>query len=212
MATRGCHVEVFKDGALIAAGDGMCSRTEETWRDRDDYALRGMAQTRATSRAIAGAAKWIVALAGYSTTPAEEYGAHEAPQGEPVEAGPEFGVAITPGQRERTMDAIIALVELDREAVGSVTAREAAKDAARAIIGRAGYLPAVVADALALVAAERLARRIAFDDQPPGEAPDGSVPMNDPRARELCICRDGLDTPQADTDDRCPLADHGVPF
>ena len=66
------RVECYKDGALLGAGEAMCSRSEGTWKERDDYAVRGMAQTRATSRAIAGAARWIVTLAGYSGTPAEE--------------------------------------------------------------------------------------------------------------------------------------------
>jgi hypothetical protein len=66
------RVEVFKDGALIGAGESMCARTEKKWKESDDYAVRGMAQTRATSRAIGAAAKWIVTLAGYAATPAEE--------------------------------------------------------------------------------------------------------------------------------------------
>jgi hypothetical protein len=67
-----CRVEVFKDGVLIGAGNGRCDRTEEAWRDRPEYALEGMAATRAQSRAIAATARWIVTLAGYSSTPAEE--------------------------------------------------------------------------------------------------------------------------------------------
>lgn len=67
-----CRVEVFKDGVLIGAGNGRCDRTEEAWRERPEYALEGMAATRAQSRAIAATARWIVTLAGYSSTPAEE--------------------------------------------------------------------------------------------------------------------------------------------
>ena len=66
------RVEVYKDGALAAAGEGMVSRTEESWRDSDDQAVRSMAQTRAASKAIATAARWIPALAGYAGTPASE--------------------------------------------------------------------------------------------------------------------------------------------
>jgi hypothetical protein len=66
------RVEVFKDGVLIGAGEGMCGRTEGKWKEADDYAVRGMASTRATSRAIGAAARWIVTLAGYQATPAEE--------------------------------------------------------------------------------------------------------------------------------------------
>lgn len=62
------RVEVYKDGALISAGEAMCCRTEESWRDDSDHDIRSMAQTRAIRNAIATAAKWIVALAGYDDT------------------------------------------------------------------------------------------------------------------------------------------------
>lgn len=107
------RVEVFKDGVLIAAGEGMCSRTEHTWHDRDDYALRGMAQTRATSRAIASAARWIVTLAGYSATPAEEYGAHEAPTGPPATAGLVNGPPIDDETAARLRAAIGYVLDAD---------------------------------------------------------------------------------------------------
>jgi hypothetical protein len=60
------RVEVFKDGALVSAGESMCTREEEGWRDAEDQRLRSMAQTRAASKAIAGVARWIVSLAGYA--------------------------------------------------------------------------------------------------------------------------------------------------
>src|SRR5713226_2901283 len=45
---------VGSSGAVIGAGEAQCTRGEKTWKDRDDYALRGMAQTRAISRALRG--------------------------------------------------------------------------------------------------------------------------------------------------------------
>ncbi len=63
------RVEVFKDGTLVSAGEAMVSRTEESWRSNDEHAVRSMAQTRASSKAISGVARWIVTLAGYSGTP-----------------------------------------------------------------------------------------------------------------------------------------------
>lgn len=47
-------------------------RDERTWKDRDDYALRSMAQTRATSKALRGPLGFIVTLAGFEATPSEE--------------------------------------------------------------------------------------------------------------------------------------------
>lgn len=60
------------DGRTIGGAEAMCSRNEHTWSKRDDYALRSMAQTRAVSKALRGPLGFIVALAGYATTPAEE--------------------------------------------------------------------------------------------------------------------------------------------
>lgn len=74
------RVEIFKDGVLVGAGESMCSRTEKKWKESDDFAVRSMAQTRAMSRAIGSAARWIVTLAGYSGTPAEEMDAKAAQQ------------------------------------------------------------------------------------------------------------------------------------
>jgi hypothetical protein len=59
-------------GDLIGAGEAMCTRSEGTWARRDEYALRAMAQTRAISRALRNPLGFIVKLAGYEATPAEE--------------------------------------------------------------------------------------------------------------------------------------------
>lgn len=60
------------DGRTVGGAEAMCSRKEYTWSKRDDYALRSMAQTRATSKALRGPLGFIVSLAGYAATPAEE--------------------------------------------------------------------------------------------------------------------------------------------
>jgi hypothetical protein len=63
---------VTADGRVIGAAEALCSRREPTWSKRDDYALRSMAQTRAMSKALRGPLGFVVTLAGYSSTPAEE--------------------------------------------------------------------------------------------------------------------------------------------
>jgi hypothetical protein len=60
------------DGRTVGAAEAMCTKDERTWKKRDDYALRSMAQTRATSKALRGPLGFIITLAGYSDTPAEE--------------------------------------------------------------------------------------------------------------------------------------------
>ena len=60
------------DGRVVGSAEAMCTRDEKMWRNRDDYALRSMAQTRATSKALASPLRFIVTLAGDEGTPAEE--------------------------------------------------------------------------------------------------------------------------------------------
>lgn len=60
------------DGRVIGSAEAMCLRSEGTWANRDEYAIRSMAQTRATSKALASVLRFIVTLAGYDGTPAEE--------------------------------------------------------------------------------------------------------------------------------------------
>lgn len=67
------------DGRIVGSAEAMCTRDEKMWRNRDDYALRSMAQTRATSKALASPLRFIVTLAGYQGTPAEEMTFAERP-------------------------------------------------------------------------------------------------------------------------------------
>jgi hypothetical protein len=60
------------DGRVIGAAEAECLRDEKHWKSRDDYALRSMAQTRAISKALGGPLRFIITLAGYEGTPAEE--------------------------------------------------------------------------------------------------------------------------------------------
>lgn len=66
-------------GQVVGAAEAMCTRDEGTWRKRDSYALRSMAQTRATSKALRQPLGFVVSLAGYETTSAEEMPHDEEP-------------------------------------------------------------------------------------------------------------------------------------
>ncbi len=80
------HAEaVTRAGAVVGGAEAMCSRDEATWKHRDEYALRSMAQTRAMSKALAAPLRFIAVLAGFAGTPAEEMprdGAEKAPRGQ----------------------------------------------------------------------------------------------------------------------------------
>lgn len=61
-----------RDGATVGAAEAECLRSEDNWSSRDDFALRSMAQTRATAKALRMPLGFIMTLAGYEATPAEE--------------------------------------------------------------------------------------------------------------------------------------------
>jgi len=60
------------DGAVIGRASAECSTDESRWSHNDRYARRSMSITRATSKAFRLSFSWIMALAGYEVTPAEE--------------------------------------------------------------------------------------------------------------------------------------------
>lgn len=181
------RVETYKDGALIGAGEAMCSRTEGTWKERDDYALRGMAQTRATSRAIAGVARWIVTLAGYSATPAEEM----PPEGAEPEApaGPPYGPwadADQVGLAKRSLKALCA---------GDATVAAEQWAALRAELG-VEHMPLAAAAAIVLVAK---AARATGPDLPWSENFEPRAGGSADEASPDAPAADPADDPQEDT-------------
>jgi len=66
------------DGRTLTKAESECSNQEGTQENKEgksnweDYALRSMAETRATSKALRLALGWIMKLAGYEATPMEE--------------------------------------------------------------------------------------------------------------------------------------------
>lgn len=59
-------------GYEVGAGEAICSSRERNWSNRDEYAIKSMAQTRAVGKACRLSFSWIMALAGYAAAPAEE--------------------------------------------------------------------------------------------------------------------------------------------
>lgn len=62
----------FSDGLSISGASALCSIHEKRWGHAEAYARRSMAITRATGKAYRTGFAWIVTLAGYQPTPAEE--------------------------------------------------------------------------------------------------------------------------------------------
>jgi hypothetical protein len=59
-------------GEIVGRADGMCLRNESRWKDANEQAVRSMAQTRAASKALAQALRFLIEYAGFAGTPAEE--------------------------------------------------------------------------------------------------------------------------------------------
>lgn len=56
----------------VAIASGRCGMDEPNWKGKPKYARRSMAYTRAIGRAYAQNFRWLIKLAGYEGTPAEE--------------------------------------------------------------------------------------------------------------------------------------------
>ena len=131
------------DGAVISRASAECGSPDEldkyrkpVWANRPRYARRSMAQTRATGKACRLAFSWVMRLAGYEPTPAEEMPSEQpiaapvpplaptgAPQpGRPSAAPLEGGATIT-DQQHRLLEARIKETGLDRERVKAWIAR-----------------------------------------------------------------------------------------
>lgn len=66
-----CEVRTL-DGRLVSRAESECSSLEKKKIGQEDYALRSMAETRAVSKAFRICLSWVMTLAGYEPTPAEE--------------------------------------------------------------------------------------------------------------------------------------------
>jgi hypothetical protein len=61
-----------RGGEVVGAAEAECLTDERTWKGRDDYARRSMAQTRAVSKALRLPLGFVMQLAGFNPTPADE--------------------------------------------------------------------------------------------------------------------------------------------
>ena len=115
--TEGIYTAVVElvrmsDGACISRASAECG-DEPPWNKRPRYARRSMAQTRATGKACRLAFSWIMALAGYEPTPAEEM---------PDAQKPDDDLLIT-GNQHKMLEARIGELGLNREGVKTWTTR-----------------------------------------------------------------------------------------
>lgn len=67
-----------QSGAKVGSGMAICTNKEAGKKNFDEYAVASMAQTRAVGKAFRMKIGWLLKIAGYETTPAEEMDAVEA--------------------------------------------------------------------------------------------------------------------------------------
>jgi hypothetical protein len=65
-------IAIRPDGMEVSAAEAMCLNDEPNWNGKPLFQLRSMAQTRACAKALRNCLAWVVVLAGYRPTPAEE--------------------------------------------------------------------------------------------------------------------------------------------
>jgi hypothetical protein len=94
---------------VLSIASSMCLSDELNWRRKPLFQLRSMAQTRACAKALRNVLSWVVVLAGYRPTPAEELDgapafaprAPAAPPPQPAAADPPELAAIVNRMHDR---------------------------------------------------------------------------------------------------------------
>jgi hypothetical protein len=71
-------------GDAVGSAETMCTRLEQRWKNADDYAIRSMAQTRGTSKALRQPLGFVMTLAGYEATPEPEMVGQPEPEPTPT--------------------------------------------------------------------------------------------------------------------------------
>lgn len=202
------YCEVLKDGILIASAESMCGREEDKWANDPDFALRSMAQTRAQSRAISAAARWVTTLAGFAGTPAEEM--------DHVAERPVFAERGSEELEKIAKKWLVALLGGDKVAASKIWKKVEATPANGDPQEALGYVPRVAAQTMIEICSAihelRSGAGTIEIGTPSDEKPDR---VSEEKARELCRCPEGFDAAQQDDGKRsgsCPIKGHGIPF
>jgi hypothetical protein len=177
-------------GNVVGAAEAMCTVNEGRWKSADTYAVRSMAQTRAVSKALRMPLGFIMHLAGYSPTPAEE-----VPEDQPersrgparAASSPSGSAPVRTPEEQALLDEILAVpgmtyarMHLLADAVNVPTGTRANADQLRAMLALAEQpvgVPSSPADTSAPVADQGAAEARAAaptDTSQPERAPDSS--------------------------------------
>lgn len=110
---------IRSDGMVVSSAEAMCMSDEPNWKIKPLFQLRSMAQTRACAKALRNCLAWVVVLAGYKATPAEEI-QDMATNGKPPIATPQSksGSGEKPKEPSADCEKVTALVEMVEVSTG----------------------------------------------------------------------------------------------
>jgi len=77
-----CEALLVATNQVISSAEAMCLNDETNWRSKPLFQLKSMAQTRGCAKALRNVLAWVVVLAGYAPTPAEEMTGNEESNGQ----------------------------------------------------------------------------------------------------------------------------------
>lgn len=106
-------VAIRGDGSEISAAEAMCMNDEANWKSKPLFQLRSMAQTRASAKALRNVLAWVVVLAGYKPTPAEEMTGQENAKKPPMQEPKKKGsVDAHPPEEHPSVTVAVSRVEI----------------------------------------------------------------------------------------------------
>jgi len=136
-STSEATVELIRasDGAIIGRGSAICGMDESTWASRPRYARRSMAITRATGKAFRLGYSWIITLAGYAPTPAEEM-TDDVVEGEYTEApeAPKVQPKQDYGERPFAVDVVKQIIQKKIDAYGELQVSDGKRGLVRGLM------------------------------------------------------------------------------
>ena len=117
------------DGRVAGAVDAICTRTESRghWRYADEYALLSMAQTRAAAKCLRLPLGYLVVLAGYDATPAEEMPEPATPKPKPKRGRAASAEAPLGSKSDELRRSLYAMAEA--RGIGSAALSDIAREA-----------------------------------------------------------------------------------
>jgi len=108
-------VAVYRGDQLITRASAIVSSNEKSWRNRDEYAIKSMATTRATGKAYRIGLSGLAVMAGLEATPAEEVPREGFKQTPPVTNGAtkkQIGMITGLSRADEISDAVRERVEV----------------------------------------------------------------------------------------------------